>query len=87
MLCLDVPQTMEFLELVKHLALLVSIKHTLYTHRYHTLVFREHWVIKLRNKFAKLGDNWSNGVVWCCIKEPAKYLENEFLIYPIVLDL
>ena len=79
--CLEVPHTIECLELIEHLAFLVSMSCSLYPRRDRTLVFKERRVIKPLNKLANFGDNWNDGVVWGCIKEPSKHLENKFLIF------
>ena len=66
------------MELFKLFALLHC---SLYTCNHLSLAVRELSIIKPPNKLMKLRGNWEDGVVWSCVKKPAKHLENKLLIY------
>jgi hypothetical protein len=70
---------MKLVEPVEHLQLLLPTHYFLYPCGDHPTVLRELSIVKPPDQLAKLGDYWDNQVIRCCIEEPAKCSEHEFL--------
>ena len=78
--CLDIPHTMELLEAVEPLELLMHANCFPHPCGDHTTVFKELRIIKPLAKLAKPRDNWNDLVLRDCIEELAKCSEHKFLI-------
>ena len=71
---------MELVELVEHLEPLVRTNCSLYMRGDYVTIFRDLHPVEPLDKFAKLGYDRNDLIIWSGIKKPAKCPEHEFLI-------